>query len=112
VFNQPTEPFYKLLLEHNPSAMPPKVTKYSEFYGQFDEQSELKKVLEAQKKVRKEIQTVREKYDRLEGESKVLVDDISKLEIETQDSSSTFTPQVEELIPAEDAMDNVEWVSY
>jgi len=54
--------------------------------------------------VRRELQALKDKQERLEGESKVLVEDITKLEADTGSEMNE-----EEAIPAEDSMDNVDW---
>jgi uncharacterized protein YhaN len=95
VFNSPKEEFYKVFLENPPGSLPPKPSKYSEYckecathsfsniyipVTQFSEQQELRKILDAQKKVKGDTLKLREKLEKLDAEAKQLKEDISKLE--------------------------------
>jgi len=113
VFNQPREEFYKILTDHNPTTMPPKMTKYSEYYTQFNEQIELKKVQDAQKKIKREIQAIKEKYEKMETESTSTGTDISKLdtpsELVLEEEEEEGEGKVDN--PLEDSLDSLEWTA-
>jgi len=46
----------------------PQPSKYTEYFTQFSEEKECNKVMETHKKVKLEIQSLRERYNQLEAE--------------------------------------------
>lgn len=86
-----------MFLENPPGSLPPKPSKYSEYckecakhsfnicipVTQFSEQQELRKILDAQKKVKGDTLKLREKLEKLDAEGKQLKEDIGKLESNT-----------------------------
>jgi len=72
VFNQPREEMYKILMETDPSTMTPRPTKYADYYQVFSEQAELRELHDVQQKLKSEIQKLRDRYETLEAETRMI----------------------------------------
>jgi len=82
IFNQPREELYNIILENKTVSSKNKI-KLSEFYTNFSEEEELQRLQEAQKKVKTEIQALKEKYEQLEADIGVYQTEITQLTTES-----------------------------
>jgi len=80
VFNDPTEAFYKKLMENEPVHTPLPAPLAGDQYANYAEQAELARIAEAQTKLRGEIQRLQNRFISVDGESNVVSQEIANLE--------------------------------
>jgi len=62
-------------MDHTPESLPSKYSKYAEYLTNFSEEQELRRMVDFQKKVKTEIQKLRDQYDSLEAEERIFLED-------------------------------------
>jgi len=88
VFNDPTESFYKKLMENEPPPTPLPIVQPGDQYANFAEQPEIKRITDARAKVKHEIQQLQDRFSRADSEEVALSHEIAALEQLLYDSTN------------------------